>query len=228
MGGLCGEVRLSLWLHAAGKSYDILSVQWPLDPKTYLPSWVNSDWTTQSFLDILINLVMIPCHLLGMCQRSRIEISERELNGTCNSTCTNKSYFGPTKQGCTRIDNCNKKETGWKRFFAQCVPCICDCALSCHESFPRRAVKHRWTSWSVMWMCLCKESVCVCLSLASAVKHMEKILKSTVQGDPNEEEIHSLYNITWFLLLYPIGWTNQRFNIWMFEDYIVIFHTQWR
>eukprot|EP00064_Thunnus_orientalis_P002828 superscaffoldBa00000219_g2836 len=68
---------------------------------------------------------------LRMCQRGRIEISEKELNGTCNSTCAYKSYFGPPKQGCTLIDNCKKKDTGWKRFFAQCVPCICDCALSC-------------------------------------------------------------------------------------------------
>ncbi|KAG7486623.1 hypothetical protein JOB18_035040 [Solea senegalensis] len=69
---------------------------------------------------------------LRMCQRGRIEVSERELNGTCNSTCAHKIYFGPNpKQGCTLIDNCKNKETGWKRFFAQCVPCICDCALSC-------------------------------------------------------------------------------------------------
>ncbi|XP_056910916.1 CUB and sushi domain-containing protein 1 isoform X2 [Takifugu flavidus] len=80
---------------------------------------------------------------LRMCQRGRIEVSERELNGTCNATCTNKSYFGPPKHGCTRIDNCKKKETGWKRFFAQCVPCICDCALSCRESFSRKAWSHK-------------------------------------------------------------------------------------
>lgn len=79
----------------------------------------------------------------GMCLRGRVEVSERELNGTCNATCTNKSYFGPPKHGCTRIDNCKKKETGWKRFFAQCVPCICDCALSCRESFPRKAWRHK-------------------------------------------------------------------------------------
>ncbi|XP_078786703.1 C4b-binding protein isoform X4 [Oryzias latipes] len=70
---------------------------------------------------------------LRMCQRGSIEVSERELNGTCNSTCADKSYFGPPKLGCTRIDNCKKKESGWKRFFAQCVPCICDCSLSCGE-----------------------------------------------------------------------------------------------
>uniref|UniRef100_A0A3Q2YW96 Si:ch211-117m20.4 n=1 Tax=Hippocampus comes TaxID=109280 RepID=A0A3Q2YW96_HIPCM len=68
---------------------------------------------------------------LGMCKKGSIEISERELNGTCNATCASKSYSGPPKQGCTQIHNCKKKETGWKRFFAQCVPCICDCALSC-------------------------------------------------------------------------------------------------
>ncbi|XP_054586542.1 C4b-binding protein isoform X2 [Nothobranchius furzeri] len=68
---------------------------------------------------------------LRMCRRGQVEISEGELNGTCDSTCSLKSYFGPPKLGCTQIDNCKKKETGWKRFFAQCVPCICDCALSC-------------------------------------------------------------------------------------------------
>ncbi|KAJ0004440.1 hypothetical protein NQD34_010654, partial [Periophthalmus magnuspinnatus] len=68
---------------------------------------------------------------LRMCKKGHIEISEAELNGTCSSMCAYKSYYGPPKQGCTRIDNCKKKETGWKRFFAQCVPCICDCSLSC-------------------------------------------------------------------------------------------------
>ncbi|MED6241731.1 hypothetical protein ATANTOWER_025297 [Ataeniobius toweri] len=70
---------------------------------------------------------------LRMCQRGSIEVRESELNGTCNSTCENKSYFGPPKLGCSLINNCKKKETGWKRFFSQCVPCICDCALSCGE-----------------------------------------------------------------------------------------------
>lgn len=79
----------------------------------------------------------------GMCQRGQIEVSERELNGTCNSTCAYKSYFGPPKQGCSRIDNCKTKDTGWKRFFSQCVPCICDCALSCRESLPRRTSKSK-------------------------------------------------------------------------------------
>ncbi|XP_053703954.1 sushi, von Willebrand factor type A, EGF and pentraxin domain-containing protein 1 [Synchiropus splendidus] len=68
---------------------------------------------------------------LRMCQRGRVEVSERELGGTCNSTCEGKSYHGVPKQGCTRIFNCRKKDTGWKRFFAHCVPCICECSLAC-------------------------------------------------------------------------------------------------
>lgn len=84
-----------------------------------------------------------PFFFSGLCQRGRIEVSEGELNGTCNATCANKSYLGPPKHGCTQIDNCKKKETGWKRFFAQCVPCICDCALSCRESSPRNAWRHK-------------------------------------------------------------------------------------
>lgn len=121
-------------------------------PKPMCLSEYTLTTVTQRFYDplwtLLSHLSLSTC-LLGMCQRGRIEINEKELNGTCSSTCTNKSYFGPPKQGCTRIDNCKKKETGWKRFFAQCVPCICDCALSCRESFPQKPVKHKWrTSWT--------------------------------------------------------------------------------
>lgn len=96
----------------------------------------------QRFDAALTNIFLSSC-LLGMCWQGRIEVSERELNGTCNSTCANKSYYGPPKLGCTRMDNCKKKETGWKRFFAQCVPCNCDCAISCRESFPHKTVKYK-------------------------------------------------------------------------------------
>lgn len=95
------------------------------------PQW-HKDFITP-YEAFQLHVWLLSACLSGMCQRGSIEISERELNGTCNSTCAYKSYFGPPKQGCTRIDNCKKKETGWKRFFAQCVPCICDCALSCGE-----------------------------------------------------------------------------------------------
>lgn len=90
-----------------------------------------------------LDQLLLSRKLSGMCWQGRIEVSERELNGTCNSTCANRSYYGAPKLGCTRIDNCQKKETGWKRFFAHCVPCICDCAISCRESLPRRAVKYK-------------------------------------------------------------------------------------
>ncbi|MEQ2171052.1 hypothetical protein GOODEAATRI_006703 [Goodea atripinnis] len=80
-----------------------------------------------------VNLRSYLSACIGMCQRGSIEVRESELNGTCNSTCENKSYFGLPKLGCSLINNCKKKETGWKRFFSQCVPCICDCALSCGE-----------------------------------------------------------------------------------------------
>ncbi|XP_060912537.1 sushi, von Willebrand factor type A, EGF and pentraxin domain-containing protein 1 isoform X2 [Labrus mixtus] len=55
------------------------------------------------------------------------------LLGNPTSTCQASGLWTPkpTCLSCSRIDNCEKKQTGWKRFFAQCVPCICDCALSC-------------------------------------------------------------------------------------------------
>ncbi|XP_056449442.1 sushi, von Willebrand factor type A, EGF and pentraxin domain-containing protein 1 isoform X1 [Gadus chalcogrammus] len=68
---------------------------------------------------------------LRMCQRGRVEVNERELSGNCSTTCANKSYFGNPKLGCSHLDNCQNKDTGWKRFFSQCVPCVCDCSISC-------------------------------------------------------------------------------------------------
>lgn len=101
-----------------------------------------------------------------MCKQGQIEISERELSGTCNSTCVGKSYFGPPKRGCTQIDNCRKKETGWKRFFAQCVPCICDCAFSCGELLPP---PHCQDKCKAEWACC--GAVCVQIHLNIAL-HM--------------------------------------------------------
>lgn len=37
VGGLCGQVRLSLRFHAGGKPDPILQARWPLDSKTLLP-----------------------------------------------------------------------------------------------------------------------------------------------------------------------------------------------
>lgn len=160
MGGLCGEVHLSLWLHVGRKSYQILPAWWPLDSKTFMPQWVNSDHVTNILWFLLAHRMISSTCLVGMCQRGHVEISEKELNGTCNSTCTFKSYVGPPKHGCTRIHNCRKKETGWKRFFAQCVPCICDCALSCGEYFLYCTLRHMWYlnmfNFFLFWAPACK------------------------------------------------------------------------
>lgn len=138
--------------------------------------------------------------LLGTCQRGRVEISERELNGTCNSTCTYKSYFGPPKQGCTRIDNCRKKETGWKRFFAQCVPCICDCALSCGESPPHHTVRHkRRTCWTdVMWASCSGVSVQIHINVVNYIMALKINLLSFF------EEFHAK---NCFLFLASAAWS---------------------
>lgn len=40
VGGLSGEVCLSLWIHAGRKPDPILPTWWPLDSETYLPPWV--------------------------------------------------------------------------------------------------------------------------------------------------------------------------------------------
>lgn len=175
-----------------------------------------------------------------MCPRGLIEVSERELNGTCNSTCTYKSYFGPPKQGCTRIDNCKKKETGWKRFFSQCVPCICDCALSCGELPPHRAVKPKWwTCRNVVsvqillnvvnycfkhefavfpWGIPCKEHICLFIFSVCRVKHGENAmltLQWEIRWRNNTQTACTPQSHTMFMLLHPI-FISQWTKIWMF------------
>ncbi|XP_041948793.1 CUB and sushi domain-containing protein 1 [Alosa sapidissima] len=68
---------------------------------------------------------------LRVCRRGRVEVSERELDGTCTSSCATKSYEGEPKRGCSRITDCQKKESGWKRWFTGCDTCQCDCFISC-------------------------------------------------------------------------------------------------
>ncbi|KAM6970611.1 C4b-binding protein beta chain [Aplochiton taeniatus] len=70
---------------------------------------------------------------LRVCRRGRIEINERDIDGACLSSCAFRSYEGPPRLGCSRIDNCTQKETGWKRFFSHCQPCLCDCSMGCTE-----------------------------------------------------------------------------------------------
>ncbi|XP_031427105.1 CUB and sushi domain-containing protein 1 [Clupea harengus] len=68
---------------------------------------------------------------LRVCRQGRVEISERDLDGTCSSSCSTKSYEGEPKRGCSRITDCKKKESGWKRWFTRCDTCQCDCYVPC-------------------------------------------------------------------------------------------------
>ncbi len=52
---------------------------------------------------------------LGVCYRGRVEINEKDIDGTCSSTCPDaKSYAVPLNHKCSRIENCRTKESGWK------------------------------------------------------------------------------------------------------------------
>ncbi|XP_028840019.1 sushi, von Willebrand factor type A, EGF and pentraxin domain-containing protein 1 isoform X2 [Denticeps clupeoides] len=68
---------------------------------------------------------------LRVCRQGRVEISERELDGSCTSSCPLKSYEGDPRQGCSRIDGCQKKESAWQRWFSKCDMCQCDCFVPC-------------------------------------------------------------------------------------------------
>lgn len=69
---------------------------------------------------------------LGVCYRSRVEINEKDIDGTCSSTCPDaKSYAVPLNHKCSRIENCRTKESGWKRWFTRCNYCDCDCFTPC-------------------------------------------------------------------------------------------------
>ncbi|CAB1315813.1 unnamed protein product [Coregonus sp. 'balchen'] len=79
---------------------------------------------------------------LRVCRQGRVEITEKELEtATCSSTCPLKSYMGPLKQGCYRIDNCRKINPDWKRWFTRCDTCLCDCHIACdaHRNLNRNA-----------------------------------------------------------------------------------------
>ncbi|KPP71689.1 sushi, von Willebrand factor type A, EGF and pentraxin domain-containing protein 1-like, partial [Scleropages formosus] len=68
---------------------------------------------------------------LRVCQRGRLEINEKDIDGTCSSTCPAKTYAGKPNHGCIRIDNCMTKQSGWKRWFVRCDFCECDCLVPC-------------------------------------------------------------------------------------------------
>ncbi|RXM94030.1 ATP-binding cassette sub-family G member 4 [Acipenser ruthenus] len=71
---------------------------------------------------------------LRICLRGRLEINEKDIDGSCSSTCSSKAHFGSLNHGCIKIDNCLTKQSGWKRWFMRCDVCECDCFIPCSES----------------------------------------------------------------------------------------------
>uniref|UniRef100_A0A9J7XRU5 Si:ch211-117m20.4 n=1 Tax=Cyprinus carpio carpio TaxID=630221 RepID=A0A9J7XRU5_CYPCA len=68
----------------------------------------------------------------GVCYRGRVEINEKDIDGTCSSTCPDaKTYAVPQNHKCSRIENCRTKESGWKHWFTRCNYCDCDCFTPC-------------------------------------------------------------------------------------------------
>ncbi|KAK1155974.1 CUB and sushi domain-containing protein 1-like [Acipenser oxyrinchus oxyrinchus] len=76
---------------------------------------------------------------LRICLRGRLEINEKDIDGSCSSTCSSKAHFGSLNHGCIKIDNCLTKQSGWKRWFMRCDVCECDCFIPCSESEQHRA-----------------------------------------------------------------------------------------
>ncbi|XP_039352468.1 uncharacterized protein LOC120375701 isoform X2 [Mauremys reevesii] len=71
----------------------------------------------------------------GICLRGRIEINERDIDGSCSSTCTDKAHLGAfLNHGCIKISNCVTKQWGWTRWFTRCDFCECDCYVPCSSS----------------------------------------------------------------------------------------------
>ncbi|XP_014350720.2 CUB and sushi domain-containing protein 3 [Latimeria chalumnae] len=71
---------------------------------------------------------------LRVCQRGRIEINEKDIDGSCSSSCTAKAHYSTMNHGCVKIDNCVTKQSGWKRWFIRCDYCECDCFIPCTTS----------------------------------------------------------------------------------------------
>ncbi|XP_077775946.1 inactive serine protease PAMR1-like [Podarcis muralis] len=72
---------------------------------------------------------------LRICLRGRIEINERDIDGSCSSTCPHKVYPGAfLNHGCIKISSCVTKQSGWTRWFSRCDFCECDCYVPCASS----------------------------------------------------------------------------------------------
>ncbi|XP_042738508.1 CUB and sushi domain-containing protein 3-like isoform X2 [Lagopus leucura] len=71
----------------------------------------------------------------GICLRGRIEISERDISGSCSSSCSTQNHLGASlRHGCIKISSCSTKRSGWVRWFLRCDVCECDCHVPCGET----------------------------------------------------------------------------------------------
>ncbi|XP_044295559.1 sushi, von Willebrand factor type A, EGF and pentraxin domain-containing protein 1-like [Varanus komodoensis] len=74
---------------------------------------------------------------LRICLRGRIEINERDIDGSCSSTCPHKAHLGPSvNHGCIKISSCTTKQSGWTRWFFRCDFCECECYIPCESDTP--------------------------------------------------------------------------------------------
>ncbi|XP_030394405.1 sushi, von Willebrand factor type A, EGF and pentraxin domain-containing protein 1-like isoform X1 [Gopherus evgoodei] len=72
---------------------------------------------------------------LRICLQGQIEINERDIDGSCSSTCTDKAHLGAfLNHGCIKISNCVTKRWSWTCWFARCDFCECDCYVPCSSS----------------------------------------------------------------------------------------------
>ncbi|XP_050778108.1 sushi, von Willebrand factor type A, EGF and pentraxin domain-containing protein 1-like [Gopherus flavomarginatus] len=72
---------------------------------------------------------------LRICLQGRIEINERDIDGSCSSTCTDKAHLRAfLNHGCIKISNCVTKQWSWTRWFVRCDFCECDCYVPCSSS----------------------------------------------------------------------------------------------
>lgn len=69
----------------------------------------------------------------GVCRKGQVEINERDIDEACTSTCPSK-YLVSIKHGCSFIDHCRIKDSGWKHWFTRCTHCECDCFIPCGKS----------------------------------------------------------------------------------------------
>ncbi|XP_060107658.1 sushi, von Willebrand factor type A, EGF and pentraxin domain-containing protein 1-like [Heteronotia binoei] len=74
---------------------------------------------------------------LRICLRGRVEINQRDMNGSCSSTCPNEVHLAAfLKHGCIKISDCVMKSSTWTRWFSHCDVCECNCYVPCSKRPP--------------------------------------------------------------------------------------------